>query len=168
MKKALLLVSLLGSMVALADADSYLYWMITSNDSFEYAKIRAANNPDNDTDNYLTIYNAGLTALTPDSTKATYEQVSDAAAYGVGLYAAFDSSSLPASFIVELYNAEGNFISQSVISSYQDYIYGGGMGVPPSAFAEASSFAIPEPSSGLLMLVGCAVLGLRRRRQKNA
>ena len=97
MKKALLLASLLGRRVALADADSYLYWMITSSDSYEYAKIRAADATDSNPNNYLNIYNPGLVALTPDSTKATSADVSDAADYGPGLYAAFDSSSLPAS-----------------------------------------------------------------------
>lgn len=168
MKKALLLVSLLGSMVALADADSYLYWMITTSDDYAYAKIRAANDPDTQTSNYLNIYNVGLGSIGESITKG---QVADEAAYGDGLYAGMvDSANLPASFIVELFNAQDKFISQSVISSsaVADYLYRGGTGIPPSSFVAASSFAIPEPSSGLLMLVGCAVLGLRRRRQKNA
>ena len=171
MKKALLLASLLGSMVASAAVDSYLYWMITTSDSYEYARIRAANNPDTVIDNYLTIYNVGLGQISDANNRVTRGQVADEAGFGDGLYAGMiDSASLPASFIVELYNAQDKFISQSVISSsaVADYLYRGGTGIPPSAFISVSSFAIPEPSSGLLMLVGCAVLGLRRRRQKNA
>ena len=173
MKKALLLASLLGSMVALADADSYLYWMITTSDSYEYARIRAAANPDTATENYLTIYNVGLGQISDADAKnrVTQGQVAGEAAFGDGLYAGMiDSANLPASFIVELYNAQDKFISQSVISSsaVANYLYRGGIGVPPSSYISVSSFAIPEPSSGLLMLVGCAVLGLRRRKQKNA
>ena len=165
MKKSFLILALLGSMTSLADADSYLYWMIDTSSSYSYAKIRDQTTPNT----YLTIYNdLGVTAV-PDGTQVAKTYVDDAAAWGEGFYVPVDSvNGTPATFIVELFNSDNKFVSQSVLSYNSDYVYGGGMGLPPSSAMTFSSFAIPEPSSGLLMLVGCAVLGLRRRKQKNA
>ena len=159
MKKAFLILSLLGSLVASAD-DSYLYWMIDTTADFAYAKIRA-----DGSDTYLNVYDGTFTALSesPMVTKADYLDAKD---WGDGFYAAV-SGSVPSTFIVELWNAENAYVGFSSVSS-SGHIYSGGMGLPAATAATASSFAIPEPSSGLLMLVGCAVLGLRRRKQKNA
>ena len=165
MKKALFIVALIGSMVASADTDSYLYWMVgESAPSYTTAKIRDISGEDA----YLTSYYAPNGEEIGES--VTSDIVTDQAAWGDGLYAAVDSSSLPQTFIVELFNGD-TFVGQSTLSQADalQYIYAGGMSVPTAtAPATFSSFAIPEPSSGLLMLVGCAVLGLRRRKQKNA
>ena len=166
MKKALFVVALLGSMVASADTDSYLYWMVGSGaPEYTVAKIRYGSDPDG----YLTSYyapNAGAASL---GTEVAVADVNLQRDLGDGMYAGVANTYLPSSFIVELYNS-GAFVGQSEMSweTAQQYLYGGGMGVPVASAASFSGFAIPEPSSGLLMLVGCAVLGLRRRKQKNA
>jgi len=162
MKKSFLILALLGSMTSLAATDSYLYWMIDTSQSYNYAMIRDQTTPDT----YLTIYNENLASI---GDRVSKSDVVDAAAWGEGFYVPVDSvAGTPATFIVELFNSDDKFVSQSVLSYNSEYLYGGGMGLPPASAMTFSSFAIPEPSSGLLMLVGCAVLGLRRRKQKNA
>jgi len=162
MKKALFVAALIGSMVASADTDSYLYWMVGSGaPSYTYAKVRDINTPTTWLYNYYDFGTDGI-GETVDSGVITSQ-----ATWGDGIWAGVDSSALPSSIVIELYNDSG-FVAQSVLSGLDGYIYKGGTGVPVSTPATATSFAIPEPSSGLLMLVGFAVLGLRRRKQNNA
>ena len=162
MKKALFVAALIGSMVASADTDSYLYWMIGSGaPSYKYAKVRAIDNTTTWLNNY---YDFGTDSI---GTEVSDTVIASQAAWDDGIWAGVDSSALPSSIVIELYNDSG-FVAQSVLSGLDGYIYKGGTGTPVSTPAMATSFAIPEPSSGLLMLVGFAVLGLRRRRQKNA
>lgn len=167
MKKALFVVALIGSMVASADTDSYLYWMVGDGaPAYTTAKIRDISGADA----YLTsYYSPGGTVIGTDGTVVPKSVVDAQATWGDGMYAAVDSNNLPQTFIVELWNGD-SFAGQSTMSqsAAMQYIYGGGMSMPSLSPATFSSFSIPEPSSGLLMLVGCAVLGLRRRRQKNA
>ena len=84
-------------------------------------------------------------------------------------------SSIPAdgtSFIVELYNsgtdsAAGSWVGQAQLVWNSGNFTTGGTGTPPSGWATASSFqSIPEPTSGLLFLLGAAGLALRRKNKK--
>ena len=170
MKKSLLLAAILGATGAFA-ADSYLYWMIdtTSANKFDYsyARIKDANS-----NTYLTIYDGSFEEAYTDGNYGDgvlkdYVAMADNA--NSGFYASLAGiTPSSASFIVELYNDSGKFLAQNFSASAGEiagYIYSGGISVPPSVPWTASSFDIPEPSSGLLMLVGFAMLGLRRRRQ---
>lgn len=164
MKKALFVVALLGGMVASAETDSYLYWMVgDSAPTYDRAAIRYT-----DSSSYLlNYYEPNGTEIGTDVSKTI---INDQADFGDGLYAGVDSGDLPKSFVVELWNGDA-YVGQSVIdwSVAQNYIYRGGMSTPLATTVPFSSgFAIPEPSSGLLMLVGCAMLGLRRRKLKVA
>ena len=165
MKKALCLVALLGAMVASAD-DSYLYWMVGSDagNDYSYARIK------DDSGNYLSIYDSGFDSEYADNgdKSISKENINDLRSYNEGLYAALGSGSTASSFIVELYNDNDKFVSQSVIPYSPGSIWSGGIGAPAATLATFQSFAVPEPNSALLMLVGCAMLGLRRRKQKKA
>jgi hypothetical protein len=47
------------------------------------------------------------------------------------------------------------------------YIFSSPMSVPPAfAFGQGATYAVPEPTSGLLFVLGGMLLGLKRRRQK--
>ncbi len=79
------------------------------------------------------------------------------------------------SFVIELGNWDWNtgtwtMIATSEVASYTDLKTAGHIaewdGTDPSAPAvwNPTSYVIPEPSGGMLMLVGLALLALRRRR----
>ena len=75
------------------------------------------------------------------------------------------------SFYVELYNASLDSVYKGQAVSYTDlaasgYISTGGVSLPN--FTATSGFngaSVPEPTSGMLLLMGGALLALRRRRQ---
>ena len=75
------------------------------------------------------------------------------------------------SFYVELYNASLESVYKGQAVSYTDlaasgYISTGGVSLPN--FTATSGFngaSVPEPTSGMLLLMGGALLALRRRRQ---
>lgn len=169
MKKTLFVAAILGAMVASAD-DSYLYWMVGSSDvSYDYARVRTMDGA------YLSIYDTAFDEPYTYNDEVggmsgiKKEWVEDVRSNGEGLYAALGSNPLGSDFVIELYNYENTFVGQSVVSYNPESIYTGGLSIPGNlAMAAPVAFAIPEPSSGLLMLVGCAMLGLRRRKVKTA
>lgn len=70
-------------------------------------------------------------------------------------------------FDAETYDVKGVAITQT--SSYSDlvnnhHILGAGNTIPENLIYWTPYFMIPEPSSGLLLLIGSALLALRRRR----
>lgn len=162
MKKLLSVLLVLGAIAASAE-DSYLYWMVGDGaPAYSSAKVKAFEGGD-----YLTILNAYGDEI---GYSITTEQMSDNMASTFGLYAALGADPTYSSFVIELYNDSG-FVGQSEITYSQalanNYITFDNSMVLPAMWAP-TTFAIPEPNSALLMLLGCAVLGLRRRRQCKA
>lgn len=172
MKRTLLLAALIGAIGAFAD--SYLYWMIDTEDAnnnfstYGYARIK-----DTTSDTYLSpIYDVGgdfvYNQAVNNESGVGKDALLDSAEYGDGFFASLSGVNLStASFIIELYTENGTWLAQSSAlsgSAAAGYIYSGGISVPPSAMWVAGSFAVPEPTSGLLMLLGMAGLALRRKK----
>lgn len=171
MKKVLSAVVLLGAMCA--SAESYLYWMVgdTGNFAYDNAQVRVLDNG-TATDNYLSLYYADGTAVVGN--KVSQEYAAAAQEAELGLYAALGNLLGPNySYIIELRDAQGGFVAQTGALSYSDALNNivesgiavpaGGTGWDPGS-GGGSPYNIPEPTSGIMLLLGVAALALRRRR----
>lgn len=173
MKKILMMLFLLGGFSAAAE-DSYLYWMVGDTgsyvDSYNKVVVRALDSSGNTIDPVLNIY-------APDADSSTglsdsYGSVTKAQANMGALYAGLATGQPYSSFVIELYN-DSSFVAQSAALSLSDatanyIVNNNSMSLPVVSPWAATSFAIPEPNSAMLLLLGCAALGLRRRRQLKA
>lgn len=119
---------------------------------------------------------------TGDPTYAVLKATTGTLAEGVGI-AAYDLSEGKAwatdlgdygnstySFFVELINASGTVYTQKAATSYNDllssgYVSASALDRPTGALSGGfNGAAVPEPTSGVLLLIGGAMLALRRRR----
>lgn len=139
-------------------ADSYLYWMLEDSPvEFTYAKL-LAEDENGTTIGYLTMGNTSRDAVaSADSTSVNpiYSK----------LPLGYDLSQLR--FLVELYSSEKQVVGVSSYASYlglQKFIYGdmATTGIIPYRFTAM----IPEPSGGLLVILGVGLMVLRRRKLK--
>ena len=161
MKRFLTVLLILGAATVAFAEDSYLYWMIgdTGDYSSSYNTVKVVGD-----DTVLGIYNINGDYIGNSVSKATVDTYAGA---DMGLYAYLGSNPTYSSYIIELYN-DSSFVAESRLSSaVADYITTNNSFTLPKAWV-ASSFAIPEPNSAMLLLLGCAALGLRRRRQLKA
>lgn len=173
MKKLILMAVVgLGALATEAGlSDQYFYWSVSDAETaFSYAKLAYALT-DGGLKDYLTISDTGARAVAPagdGDTGTTTESV----------FSRLDSSYLAESkswsdyaFAVEIYNSTGTLIGLSETFAYGDilanlYEYGGLQyigedGVTPKGISVGM---IPEPTSGILLLLGLAGLALRRKR----
>lgn len=164
------LVSLFGVLTASA-ADSYLYWMVdtaTIDKQYQYdtVKVSAKDNSSGHVTYMNLYYGDGSSAggVTIGSGVA-----GDYASAGLGLYAALMTSPSSYTYAIELFNGS-TYVAQSEAGwvNYSDlasYVVNSPMQAPVAAWMPAgSSYAVPEPTSALLTLIGCALLGLRRKK----
>ena len=171
MKNFLSALLISGALMASAD-DSYLYWMIGDTDPYsasDNTKVRVKATDTSDAVSYLYLYGPGGDDLDAQTVSST--DINALKSDGQALYAKLISGTSYSSFVVELLN-DNKLVAQSDALSYSAamadyYITTGNSMSLPSAWA-ATSFAIPEPNSAMLMLVGMAALGLRRRKLKKA
>ena len=173
MKKILFILAV--GLVLSAKAD-YIYWMVDTPanlrdfsanvDSVEWSRAILSLQNDNVT----------MSGLSYDSTSGSgylgtldYVDAVDFNAAGAYAYAPFADSSADY-FLIELFDDSGKWMGSysDSKSNLAQYIFGDNtMSVMPAAgFGHSATFAVPEPTSGLLFLVGGMLLGLKRRRQK--
>jgi hypothetical protein len=162
-------------------SDSYLYWMLGSSvsmtdakasqttanyTSYAYARVGMVDSSGAN-QGYLSLYgnngtgSDGITLLSrnADANVTSYAKLSaNAATSGYSYY-------------IELLNDQGAFVGRSSetldYAGLSSYITSFGVSTPASAAWSPSSFttaAIPEPTSGLLLLLGLAGLALKRKR----
>ena len=161
-----------------AETDMYLYWMIDDNAKFDGATgfdLSAYNarivSTVGGTGSSLMFYDSHdslsgyLDTSTTSAGSATYVQGWDM----VCRVGDLDN----ATFFIEIFNNDG-VLFQSEWMSYTDLVTLGhisamrGMVVPASTYGFGAFKTVPEPTSGLLLLIGVAGLALRRQKMKKA
>ena len=185
MKKLILIVCAAMAFVALAD-DSYLYWMVNDDvngitlngESYDYKSLtvkvvaydsstwRPNQTPDNG-GKPLTLYSAagGLASLGKEVTITGANSP-----FYAGILSGMTKNTW--SYFVELYNDQG-FVGRSsegltyANAEAMEYLMGSDLkpGTGPWIVSSFTTTPAPEPNSALLLLIGCAALALRRRKQ---
>ena len=164
MKKLLTILAIGFAVVANAD---YLYWMVDP--GVEGTGV-SGGTTSFDWDKAVLKYEENNTVMEMSSTDAAlYNSLNTYAIADIG--AANDYSGR--SYFIELYNGD-QWLAASEhksASSLADYIFGNNSMSPVAAAAfgksgTAGTYSVPEPTSGLLFLVGGMLLGLKRRRQQ--
>lgn len=167
MKKTIAIIVCLLSFGAFAD--SYLYWMVgdsatvgdksLSDAGASFARVAMAD-ASGENVGYLNLYDSsGVTGL------GQFSAVPMEGAAFAGLDSAY-------SYYIELVNDQGTFVGRSELygsDQLANYIGEFGTGTPADGAWNVTSFTsspIPEPNSAMLVLLGMAALGLRRKQKK--
>ena len=163
MKKVIFLLAVGVALISRAD---YLYWMV--DETVNGTDIQG--NPTTfDWSTAVLKYEENNTVMELSSEDAAiYREIDSYAVADVG--SASDYSTRK--YFIELYNGN-KWIAQTVHtpgSNLSQYIFGSDSmaSLPGVAFGQAGSttYSVPEPTSGLLFLIGGMLLGLKRRRQQ--
>lgn len=173
MKRLVLFLASVFAIHAVMAADSYLYWMVddsrAAGKEWDSAKIHYTDLGSTPSDGYLGIYGDIGGGYIGDS--VSYAQVGNAKEFGAGLWAKLLAGS-SATYVIELWKGDVA-VAQSTSYAYSElanYIASAGISAPGGGMLKAMPMPapVPEPTSGLLVLLGCAGLALRRRRPVKA
>ena len=157
MKRILVGLLLMAGVAAHAEYSSYFYWQVDDSVAdFSYAQLRLSGGSQ-----YFTIGDTAYTKV--GAAEGDLGRTTLAVAANLGSYASSEYS-----FLVEVFGEDDGLLAFSDTFSYDDiagsFVYSD-MGSTLSGTAYGVSVSnVPEPTSGVLLLLGLAALGLRRKR----
>ena len=189
---AKLLLAMLAGLFGLVASADVLYWQVNNDAAvanakggdYAYALLRATDG-ESATDGNQYYVNTHLTSSGGSLSGAIAKSVfSDTSTYLGGVLTSesiqllsgeqtFAGNLSSLSFFIELYDSLGNWVGEtSSLQSYQDLVNSGAIsgfnanfkGVNAAMGSTGGYRDVPEPTSGLLMLVGLGALALRRRK----
>ena len=166
----------MASLWAGAADDSYLYWMVDVDENgWEYDyQVRVKGMETSEPSEAGSVLNLYYNNGNPAGSSITKEYLHDSYQDpGAGFYAGFASNAGYKSYVIELLSVDNSDLLGSwswTAAQVETYIAQNGIKAPLSAGPLTMSMALPapEPSSGLLLLLGVAGLALRRRKQITA
>lgn len=169
MKKLIFAIAVGLSLIARAD---YIYWMV-DNPASGYTWENAVLTVQDDNslyahENYTLASSAASSDGTLSSSNASTLKDMDTYAYAtIG-----SSSDYSGKYIlIELFNSQGEWMAgySAAASSLSSYIFGDNSmsTMPATGFGQqaGATYNVPEPTSGLLFVIGGMLLGLKRKRQ---
>ena len=187
MKKILILaMAACAAMLTATAEENFLYWMVDVSDntdySFSYATIKAMNS-NGTTSDYLSFYGTGdaSTSVGTKSASTAYLSYIDSNGTGAntgtktsgGAFTGIDGY-VGSTFLVELWADSSTDASDPTrvawgslaYSLLKDSVSSGLNQSGATLYTVTGSQLIPEPTSGLLALLGLAALALRRKQRK--
>lgn len=183
--KKLILLSVLSALLNASAEDSYIYWMVpeiaTGTDRFDQliggsytAKIFAFNGTEwsENKGKPLPIFTALADGGSGNLVEGGVPVTIGSGANNVAYFANIAGTGEGWTYFVELYNDGGLLLARSADEASLFYsqesiaaLSNGTIATPAKLWAPMTFVPAPEPSSGLLLLIGCAALALRRRKQ---
>ena len=172
MKKLLMAMALAGAAMVASAEDNFLYWMVDVGDStdyaFNYATIKAKDASGNESD-YLWLYGQ---ESADTSGQRLYASNGAGTTTGGGAFAGLENYGSGSQFLFELWK-DGATDSPNCVgwTGWLTYdriannIFSAGDMSGSSPFTVGSTMLVPEPTGGLLTLLGLAVLALRRKQK---
>lgn len=174
MKKSIFTIALMASLLAGAsDTDSYLYWMVNVDEgtwTYPYkVQVRGMTGADGDQGSLLSLYYGDGTLAESDGGKSigmdflkNYENIP-----GAGFYALLSTPGAYTSYVIELWSGSNDLVGSRTFADVEiaSYIARSGISAPLAGpLMVPMALQVPEPTSGLLLLLGVAGLALRRRK----
>lgn len=165
MKQLLIMLVAIAGVAAHAD---YLYWMVDGTPNGAEVSTDGKTITEDPTTFYWTEAKLYADGSAVEGATLNVTAWNDYQTLGGYAYANVGSDYAGKSFTIELFNGD-QWLARSnpeLGSSLAQYITGGMSMNPVAAGGWApTSYAVPEPTSGLLFLVGGVLLGLKRRRE---